>query len=333
MNDNNNPARDLQRYVCDYLNDELSSTGVTMLVEDNKNIEFEIQNALKKQGLAAVCMTPTMTYLGKTANGQAWQCSDLTLQFVEYVPVNRAKNKESFTSGFDAAFKCQRMLAGPDAKCGFGKFCPVNIEQGEDNGLMVVKATFDTYFVDEYVAQINPTEGEQFTVWMPEAKIEAPYDESTKSWVWTSDDKSSRLYLFYDSDSRLWKCYYFSSTSDNPEIGTSSQPADAKRITFENGWTALWSKAKTRGGIMTSDFKADDGNPVVATWESDHWIGHTNVYAIRIEQVHGLWRIIISDTAGGSWSMLSSENLTSKTVTFEGDNPLAYKQTWTWSEG
>lgn len=51
------------------------------------------------------------------------------------------------------------MLAGPDAKCGFGKFCPVNIEQGEDNGLMVVKATFDTYFVDEYVAQINPTEG------------------------------------------------------------------------------------------------------------------------------------------------------------------------------
>ena len=42
MNDNKNPARDLQRYVCDYLNDELSSTGVTMLVEDSKNIEFEI---------------------------------------------------------------------------------------------------------------------------------------------------------------------------------------------------------------------------------------------------------------------------------------------------
>ena len=251
-------------------------------------------------------MTPTMTYLGKTANGQAWQCSDLTLQFVEYVPVNRAKNKEQFVSGFDAAFKCQRMLAGPDAKCGFGKFCPVNIEQGEDNGLMVVKATFDTYFVDEYVAQINPTEGEQFTVWMPEAKIEAPYDESTKSWVWTSDDKSSRLYLFYDSDARLWKCYYFSSTSDNPEIGTSSQPADAKRITFDNGWTALWGKAKTRGGIMTADVKAENGEYIVATWESDHWIAYVDVYTIRIEQLHGLWRQRISDTAGGSWSMLSN---------------------------
>lgn len=70
-------------------------------------------------------MTPTMTYLGKTGNGQAWQCNDLTLQFVEYVPVNRAKNKANFTSGFDAAFKAQRMLAGPDANCGFGKFCPV----------------------------------------------------------------------------------------------------------------------------------------------------------------------------------------------------------------
>ena len=250
-------------------------------------------------------MTPTMTYLGKTANGQAWQCSDLTLQFVEYVPVNRAKNKEQFVSGFDAAFKCQRMLAGPDSKCGFGKFCPVNIEQGEDNGLMVVKATFDTYFVDEYIANTAPTEGEQFTVWMPDAKIEAPYDESTKSWVWTSTDKSSRLYLKYDSEDRLWKCYYFSSTSDNPEIGTSSQPADAKRITFDNGWTALWGKAKTRGGIMTADLTDENGQYIVANWESDHWIGHTDVYTIRIEQLHGLWRQRITDTSGGSWSALS----------------------------
>ena len=332
MNDNNNPARDLQRYVCEYLNDQLSGTGVTMLVEDSKNIEFEIQNALKKYGLAAICMTPTMTYLGKTANGQAWQCSDLTLQFVEYVPVNRAKNKEQFVSGFDAAFKCQRMLAGPDAKCGFGKFCPVNIEQGEDNGLMVVKATFDTYFVDEYIANKAPTEGEQFTVWMPDAKIEAPYDESTKSWVWTSTDKSSRLYLKYDSEDRLWKCYYFSNTSDNPEIGTSSQPADAKRITFDNGWTALWGKAKTRGGIMTADVKAENGEYIVARWESDHWIAQFDVYTIRIEQLHGMWRQRISDTAGGSWSMLSNKVLTSKTVTFEGNNPLAYRITWTWSK-
>lgn len=156
MNDNNNPARNLQRYVCEYLNGQLSSSGVELLVEDSKNIEFEIQNALKKQGLAAICMTPTMTYLGKTGNGQAWQCSDLTLQFVEYVPVNRAKNKASFVSGFDVAFDCQRLLAGPDAECGFGKFCPVNVEQGEDNGLMVVKATFDTYFVDEYIIPPAP---------------------------------------------------------------------------------------------------------------------------------------------------------------------------------
>lgn len=99
-----------------------------------------------------------MTYLGKTQNGQAWQCSDLTLMFVEYVPVNRAKNKANFTSGFDAAFKTQRMLAGPTCNCGFGKFCPVKIEQGEDDGLMVVKATFDTYFIDEYIAPPPPPE-------------------------------------------------------------------------------------------------------------------------------------------------------------------------------
>lgn len=149
-------------------------------------------------------MTPTMTYIGKTANGQAWQCSDLTLQFVEYVPVNRAKNKEQFTSGFDAAFKCQRMLAGPDAKCGFGKFCPVKIEQGEDNGLMVVKATFDTYFVDEYIVTPKPAlkpdfYGDDFLFSdLVKRTITVTQDQyNTDKYFYTVDpsDKGDRIYI------------------------------------------------------------------------------------------------------------------------------------------
>ena len=57
---------------------------------------------------------------------------------------------------------------------------------------------------------------------------------------------------------------------------------------------------------MTADVKAENGEYIVAKWESDHWIAYVDVYAIRIEQLHGLWRLSISDTAGGSWSMLSS---------------------------
>ena len=57
---------------------------------------------------------------------------------------------------------------------------------------------------------------------------------------------------------------------------------------------------------MTADVKAENGEYIVAKWESDYWIAYVDVYAIRIEQAHGLWRLRISDTAGGSWSMLSS---------------------------
>ena len=278
-------------------------------------------------------MTPTMTYLGKTSNGQAWQCSDLTLQFVEYVPVNRAKNKADFTSGFDAAFKCQRMLAGPDAKCGFGKFCPVKIEQGEDNGLMVVKATFDTYFVDEYVAPPVPTEGGQFTVHISGINIEAVYNESTKHWEWTSSDNRSSLELWYDEAESSWKCTYSPNPFVQPETTTSSQPVDAKELTFENGWTANWGKIRTKGGIMTSDFTDDLGNPIIATWNRTNWMAQTMGYSIVIEQSSDIWKLYITNSNGQSWTLISDQDPTDTVITFEGENPLSRTQTWTWSAG
>ena len=151
---NNNPAREIQTYVCDYLNEQLSALSVDFLAEDRKDIEFQIKNNLQKVGLATTVMTPTMNYIGKTEHGQAWEVPDFTIQTVEYVPVNRASNKASWSSGFDVCFAAQQVMAGPDAKCGFGKFNPVRIEQGEDNGLLVNKAVFKCYFVDDQ----TPTE-------------------------------------------------------------------------------------------------------------------------------------------------------------------------------
>ena len=37
---NNNPAREIQTYVCDYLNEQLSALSVDFLAEDRKDIEF-----------------------------------------------------------------------------------------------------------------------------------------------------------------------------------------------------------------------------------------------------------------------------------------------------
>lgn len=95
-------------------------------------------------------MTPEMQYIGRTALGQAWDCKNFTVMMTEYVPINRASNKAEWKSGMDVAFEVTEKLAGPTAECGFGKFCPVKIEQGEDNGLLVVKATFDCSIVSKY---------------------------------------------------------------------------------------------------------------------------------------------------------------------------------------
>ena len=135
-----NLARNLQNIVRDYISEKMPD--IKVLSEDSKDIEFEIKNALGKQGLVTVVMTPKMTYIGHDGTNQAWQVDELTILTTEFVATNRASNKQSFVTGFDVAFKVNDILAGPNAEIGFGRFCPVSIEQGEDNGLLVTKSTF-----------------------------------------------------------------------------------------------------------------------------------------------------------------------------------------------
>ena len=225
------------------------------------------------------------------------------------------------------------MLAGPDAKCGFGKFSPVKIEQGEDNGLIVVKATFDTYFIDEYIVPPVPTEGGQFTVHISGINIEAVYNESTKHWEWTSFDYKSSLELWYDEAESSWKCTYSPNPFVQPETTTSSQSVDAKELTFENGWTANWGKIRTKGGVMTSDFTDDLGNPIIATWNRTNWMAQAMGYSIVIEQSSDIWKLYITNSNGQSWTLISDQDPTDTVITFEGENPLSRTQTWTWSAG
>ena len=90
-------------------------------------------------------MTPSLDYLGHNGTSEAYQMNDLTIEFVEYTPINRASNRAVVCTGNDLANYTSELLGGPNAVIGFGKLCPNGIEQGEDGGLLVTKLTFRTY--------------------------------------------------------------------------------------------------------------------------------------------------------------------------------------------
>ena len=136
---NSNLARELQQQVAAYLNNKIQTN---ILVEDQRDIEFEIKNALGKQGIVTVIMTPKMTYIGHDGKYQVWQVDELTILTTEFVATNRASNKQSWQSGFDIAFAINEILAAPNTDISFGRFCPIDIEQGEDNGLLITKSRF-----------------------------------------------------------------------------------------------------------------------------------------------------------------------------------------------
>ena len=144
------------------------SAGIEFIAEDSQSIDYQIKESLKKQGLAAVVMTPSLDYLGHNGTSEAYQMNDLTVEFVEYTPINRASNRAVVCTGNDLANYTSELLGGPNAVIGFGKLCPNGIEQGEDGGLLVTKLTFRTYVENGntgpiiYVPFVTKDEMEQY---------------------------------------------------------------------------------------------------------------------------------------------------------------------------
>ena len=144
------------------------SAGIEFIAEDSQSIDYQIKESLKKQGMAAVVMTPSLDYLGHNGTSEAYQMNDLTIEFVEYTPINRASNRAVVCTGNDLANYTSELLGGPNAVIGFGKLCPNGIEQGEDGGLLVTKLTFRTYIENGdtgpiiYVPFVTKDEMEQY---------------------------------------------------------------------------------------------------------------------------------------------------------------------------
>ena len=130
---------EVQRYVADKLNTDPQLSACPFLVENRKDIDYEIKNALGRQGIVGLVMTPKATFAGAYMDTSlAWQLDELEIDIVENVTVNRGKKDGGCITGQDAAMRLFNVLC-PLSGEGEGKFCPVSLEEGEDGNLIVNK--------------------------------------------------------------------------------------------------------------------------------------------------------------------------------------------------
>lgn len=139
---NDNLITQIQTQIAEILNADSDLSAIGFLIENRFDIETEIQTRLKKQGICGIIMTPTLTFQGITDDHKdiVYQCDNLTIQITEYVPINRAKNKTSCQTSQDIAIKVADVLGSP-SYTNWQNFQVVDIQTGEDNGLLVSKVT------------------------------------------------------------------------------------------------------------------------------------------------------------------------------------------------
>ena len=131
-----NILEDLQNYVAGRLNADPRLSACPFLVENRRDIDYEIKNALGRQGIVGVVMTPKASFAGAYMDaGLAWQIDELEVDVVENVAVNRGK-KGGYVTGQDAAMRLFDTLC-PLSGDGEGQFSPVSYSEGEDNSLLV----------------------------------------------------------------------------------------------------------------------------------------------------------------------------------------------------
>ena len=118
--------------------------GCSFLSENSLDIEYQIREALNKQGLACLVMTPKATYQGHNGIQQTFTCDELTIQIVENPIINRARLKKAgleHGTCLDVAKQASDRLAGPQGGY-FGQFTTKRIRESESGGLLVCTATF-----------------------------------------------------------------------------------------------------------------------------------------------------------------------------------------------
>lgn len=146
MLNNNNFLFDAQKHIAGILSSDQALSSIQIFAENSKDIDFQIKNALAKQGIVGVVMTPKCKYIGDySLSAQiAYELDDMTVLFTEYTPMNRASNKTSCITAEDAATKAADILHFMDR----GTFSIKEIVTFEQNELLNSKLTFKATIVD-----------------------------------------------------------------------------------------------------------------------------------------------------------------------------------------
>ena len=137
----------MQQHWCSVLNSDPVLARVCKLLPENiKDIDFEIRNALQKQGIAGVVMTPSLTYRGRDEKASYWDVNGMEISFTENPIVNRASSKpaSSWASAQDCACRAAQVLVGPSFPS--KSDCVVKRQEtGEYQGLLVSKLIVDCF--------------------------------------------------------------------------------------------------------------------------------------------------------------------------------------------
>lgn len=180
-----NILHEVQDYVVGKLSADYQLSGnCTFLAENRKDIDYEIKNALGRQGIVGVVMTPKATYAGKYEDlFLAWTLEELEIDIVENPIVNRGK-KTGYMTGQDIGLRVFDVLC-PLSGDYEGQFCPQTIEEGEDSGLIVNRCILKALVYGEHgdTPQPEPGLNMQFVKLLDGPPTQQPHD----GWMWPVD--------------------------------------------------------------------------------------------------------------------------------------------------
>lgn len=136
-----------QNEVANILNDNFP-VKVNFYSENIRDIEFQIQNALGRQGIVGIVMTPQLDYQGHNSKEPIYTMPDFTIQICENPIVNRAQPNNM--TAHEAIILASELLVNVKNKVGlpaFGTFTPTSISiQEMDETILVAEAKFECTF-------------------------------------------------------------------------------------------------------------------------------------------------------------------------------------------
>ena len=132
-----NILEDVQIMVAEKLNGDPRLSACEFVWENAKTVDYQIRQALGKQGVVGLVLTPSAAYQGRLGDVcHAWQLDKLEIDVVENPTVNRGK--DDYVTGQDAAMTVFDVLC-PLTGEGEGDMCPASYEEQEVRGLLVNK--------------------------------------------------------------------------------------------------------------------------------------------------------------------------------------------------